>query len=235
MITASVVSHDHGDMVPDLVDDLLQCPEVSDISVILNVPETISLPSYDRIRIVRNESPRGYGANQNAAFQASQNPFFCVLNADIRLNENPFPCLLACLQDETVAMCAPIVVTPHGQIEDSARQFPTVIGLALKAAGLTRGTYQELHQRENPDWLAGMFLLMRSSAFREVGGFDERFFLYYEDVDLCRKMRARGYHLRQVQEEVVIHSARRSSRRDLWYAKHHFLSMAKYLCKGVPA
>lgn len=235
MVTASIVSHGHGGMVADLAGDLLECAEVTAIIITQNIPERVEYPVDPRLDIMCNKAPCGYGANQNAAFAGAVTPFFCVLNPDIRLTGNPFPALLTELHDEQVAASAPVIITPGGEVEDSARKFPTAASLLGKAAGIGRGTYDDADKRENPDWLAGMFLLLRTSAFRAVRGFDERYFLYYEDVDLCWRLRRAGYGLRQVQEVKTIHDARRASRRDWKHARWHLASMARFLARSAQA
>ena len=81
------------------------------------------------------------------------------------------------------------------------------------------------------DWVAGMFMLFRSEDFREVGGFDERFFLYYEDVDICRRLLSRGQRCVFQPDASVIHHARRASRRDLRLMGIHASSAARYLTR----
>lgn len=232
MVTASIVSHGHGRMVADLTQDLLACPEIATIHITQNIPEDQPYPDDDRIEVTRNGVVRGFGANQNAALLTADTPFLCVLNPDIRLVANPFPALLGAMQDKQVAACAPIVTTPAGRREDSARKFPTCKTLLGKAFGFGDGTYSRIADALNPDWLAGMFMLLRSSSFHALGGFDERYFLYYEDVDLCRRLRRRGHKLRQVQEVHAVHEARRASRRDWRHARWHLASMVRFLASG---
>jgi N-acetylglucosaminyl-diphospho-decaprenol L-rhamnosyltransferase len=74
-----------------------------------------------------------------------------------------------------------------------------------------------------------MFMLFRSDAFRQVGGFDERYFLYYEDVDICRRLRAGGHGIVFEPRAEVIHDARRASRRRLRQALHHLRSAIRFL------
>jgi GT2 family glycosyltransferase len=234
IVTASIVSHGHGAMVAGLVTDLLVCPEVGRIVITQNIPEVANYPPDNRIEVNCNAAPRGYGANQNAALLTATTPFFCVLNPDIRISGNPFPALLNAMDDQLLAACAPIIVTLEGNREDSARKFPTTMSLLGKMLRLCDGTYSSIAQTQNPDWLAGMFLLLRASAFREVGGFDERYFLYYEDVDLGWRLRGCGHCLRQVQEATATHDAQRASRRNWRYARWHLASMARFLIRSVP-
>ena len=231
MVTASIVSHGHGQMVARLVEDLLPCPEVLRIVITQNVDEEVAYPSDPRLDVRRNAAPRGYGANHNTALADATTPFVCVLNPDIRFQGNPFPALLRSFDDQSVALSAPKIVSPDGVTEDSARQFPTFSSLAAKAFGKNDGTYSDKTDLLNPDWSAGMFLLMRREAFAKVGGFDEGFYLYYEDVDLCWRLRRAGYQIVQDRTVAVTHDARRESRRSLRFAKWHLASMARYLFK----
>jgi N-acetylglucosaminyl-diphospho-decaprenol L-rhamnosyltransferase len=231
-IHASVVSHGHGTMVEHVVGELLGCPEVQFITITLNIPERLEFPQDTRITVASNPVPRGYGANHNAAWVGSTAPFFCVLNPDLRLVSNPFPALLAAMQDIRLAASAPVITDADGKREDSARKFPTVASLLRKALGRDNGTYATEREAADPDWLAGMFLMLSSSAFREVGGFDERYFLYYEDVDLCWRLRRRGHAVRQVLEVTAIHDARRASRKDWRHARWHLASMARFLARS---
>lgn len=231
MVTASVVSHGHGQMVARLVEDLLPCPEVLRIVITQNVDEEVAYPSDPRLDVRRNAAPRGYGANHNTALADATTPFVCVLNPDIRLQGNPFPALLRSFDDQSVALSAPKIVSLDGATEDSARRFPTFSSLAAKAFGKNDGTYSDKTDLLNPDWLAGMFLLMRRESYAKVGGFDEGFYLYYEDVDICWRLRCAGHHIVQDRSVSVMHDARRESRRSLRFAKWHLKSMARYLFK----
>jgi len=233
MVTASIVSHGHGAMVRGLVEELLGCPEVARVVVTQNVPERTEYPEDPRVEIIRNAKPHGYGANQNEAFAIAAGPFFCVLNPDIRLQRNPFPQLLSVFNDQSVALVAPKIISSDGSEEDSARRFPTAKDLLSKAFGRHDGTYLEKPEKGliYPDWLAGMFLLLRGDAFKKVGGFDEKFFLYYEDVDLCWRLRRDGFQVVQDRSVSVVHDARRESRRNLRFARWHLASMARYLIK----
>ena len=232
MITASIVSHGHGEMVAGLAEDLLACPEVSRIVITQNIPEEVAYPGDQRLVVRRNDVLRGYGANHNAALADATTPFVCVLNPDIRLQGNPYPVLLRAFDDKSVALTAPKIVGPDGATEDSARRFPTVVSLAAKVFGGDDGTYSDSSvSMIHPDWLAGMFLLLRREAFAMVGGFDEEFYLYYEDVDLCWRLRRAGYQIVQDRTVVVTHDARRESRRSLRFAKWHLTSMVRYLFK----
>ena len=232
-ITVSLVSHGQGSMVETLVAQLRRLPDIR-IILTLNIPESLGIHEDERVRIVRNPSPKGFGDNHNAAFQLAEGQWFCVMNPDIRLIGNPFPDLLGCLADPGVGVAAPLVLGVQGDIEDSARCFPSPLRILCKAWGGCRGSDYAMTDRPvYPDWVGGMFMLFRASVFEKAGGFDERFFLYYEDVDLCARLRLLGHEVILCPSAKVVHHARRSSHRNLRYLRWHLGSMLRFFFSPV--
>lgn len=227
-ITVSVVSHGQGDLVHQVLQDLQRLAHPGlDVLLTVNIPEnlpfTASAFSFP-LEITANPRPQGFGANHNAAARRAGGAYFCVLNPDIRFPLDPFPALLQALNAET-GVVAPRVVNPEGADEDHARPFPTAAGILAKAVLGRRGYDAGPH----PDWVAGMFMLLRTDTFRAAGGFDERYFLYYEDVDLCARLRAAGLGVTVVPRVRVVHAARRSSHRRLRYLAWHLASLLRFL------
>ncbi|MCS3744343.1 glycosyltransferase [Rhizobium sp. BK661] len=233
MITVSVVSHGHGHMVARLAEQLLTLPQVSCVVVTLNIEETLDLPREPRLRVVRNTAPRGFGANHNAAFELCKTPFYCVANPDIELRLDPFPALLQALNDPSAAVAAPLVLGPEGQIEDSWRRFPSPLDLGLKLFSFHRGTYPEAvrYSTFEPDWVGGMFLLFKSKEYLTLRGFDQEFFLYYEDVDICARIRGNGQKVVGSTEAEVVHRAQRASWRHWGYFSYHLASILRYFTR----
>lgn len=233
MIAVSIVSHGHGVMVPRLVEQLLIFPEVAQVLVTLNIPEKLALPSDERILVLENAQPKGFAANHNAAFVACTVDFFCPLNPDIEFLGNPFQTLLIAMGQHGVGMVAPRVDSPDGQHEDSWRHFPTLRSLLSKVFGGADGRYAlPVDGRPfAPEWVAGMFMLFRSDSFRRLGGFDDGFFLYYEDVDICVRLWKAGYRLLACPAVGVVHDARRDSHRRWPHLRWHFVSMVRYFTK----
>lgn len=237
-IVVSVVSHGQGDLVRDLLTDLAaRCATDIRIVLTLNMPEEIPLDmagyAYP-VEVIRNDQPKGFGANHNQAFRRLPGDYFCVVNPDIRVNDDPFGALVRCLVETGASLAAPVVVNPQGGIEDSVRRFPTPFRIAGKAFGLGRNSDYALSSRPfSPDWVAGMFMLFQSAAFLELGGFDERYFLYYEDVDICARLRLSGRDIVACPWVRVIHAARRESHRNLQYLTWHLVSISRFFCSLV--
>lgn len=235
MVSISIVSHGQGALVHELLKDVGRSCKQVEVLLTINVPEDLSLADRDfhfPLRILRNAAPRGFGANHNAAFARAAGKYFCVLNPDIRLTADPFPALVSALADAGIGVAAPRIANPDGETEDSARRFPTLWVIARKAlTGAQHHDYEVTHTPFSPEWVAGMFMLFRSAVFREIGGFDERYFLYYEDVDLCRRLRRRGYDVRLVPSVSAVHDARRQSRRSLLHLRWHLASMLRFFLR----
>ena len=251
-ITVSIVSHGHGRQVADLVKQVLAQPGVSHVILTLNVDESLDLPLTDRLEVVRNVTPQGFGANHNAAFTRCKTPYFCVLNPDISLSKGVFETLAQCLQATKSALGAPRVLSPDGSIEDSWRRFPTFSRLVFKAFGRDTTVWPQtvsqkpavLQQHDPvrqsdatsaevdwPDWVAGMCMLFDSEAFRAIKGFDEGFFLYYEDVDICARLWRSGSMVVACPAVSVTHDAQRASRHNWQHMRWHAQSMARYFWK----
>jgi N-acetylglucosaminyl-diphospho-decaprenol L-rhamnosyltransferase len=233
-ITVSIVSHRQNALVSSFLGDLGRLFG-KDISVVVteNVPGEVPLAVQGvdcPLELIVNQRPKGFGANHNAAFQRCRTALYCVANPDIRLAVDPFPALASALQGERVGVAAPLVRSPAGAIEDSARRSPTAASLLRKLfAGSAGPDYPVDRGPVEVDWVAGMFMLFRSEVFHAIGGFDEAYFLYYEDVDLCRRLRRRGDKVVYVPGAEVVHDARRGSHKDLSLMRHHVTSIARYL------
>jgi hypothetical protein len=238
LISISIASHQQMHLVKQLLDDLQAQCSAEDIEIILtrNVPETHDFNLDELIfplRLIDNPSPRGFGANHNAAFKIATGDYFCVLNPDIRLKENPFPALIALAQQAGVGVVAPRIVNTSGLREDSARRFPTPSELLRKALGGMSEVVTDAPDASAPDWIAGMFMFFPRSVFEELHGFDERYFLYYEDVDLCARLALAGYKRLVCSDVTVVHDARRSSHGNFRYASMHLKSIFRFFFSDV--
>lgn len=231
MITVSVVSHGHGEMVEKLIIQLINEPTVAQIILTLNISEFPEVIASKKLIVIRNNTPLGFSLNHNNAFKMCSQPFFCVLNPDIVLLDDPFEVLLECLQNKKLSLVAPIIMSPAAVVEDSAREFPTLPNVVRRLFFPSDGRWPiDWGKCVNyPDWVAGMFMLFTSSGYGGVGGFDERYFLYYEDVDLCRRMRSAGFRFGLCTKAKAIHDAQRDSRKNIKFFFWHCQSMIRFL------
>jgi len=234
MISISIVSHSQAHMLHALLTDLDQYCKTYPLEILLtlNLPETLPFNTNNfcfPVIVHTNPLPKGFSANHNHAFTKASGQYFCVMNPDIRLDEEVFTTLHTCLQDPVVGVAAPRVVNASGAIEDSARHFPTPFKILCRALGGCQGNdYIVEDETLFPDWVAGMFMIFRCEVFQQLGGFDERYFLYYEDVDLCARLRLQDFSVALCPTVKVTHHARRDSHRNIRYFKWHLFSMLKF-------
>jgi N-acetylglucosaminyl-diphospho-decaprenol L-rhamnosyltransferase len=235
--TVSIVSHGHGAMLRQLLGDLDRQAGLKGLRVLLTFNlgaeefDASAFPNLN-IEILRNPQPLGFGANHNRAFQQCTTRWFLILNPDLRLAASPpFDSLIACAEAHSrVGVVAPRVLSSAGAPEDSVRENLTPWSLVQRH---WHGDRQPV-ELDVPAcvgspfrWLAGMCLLIDSAAFREVGGFDERYFLYCEDYDLCARLYNRGYKLALDRGSTVIHDAQRGSHKSRRYFFWHLSSLLR--------
>lgn len=223
LVTVSIVSHGQWALIEPLIDQLDRwCSDVvAKIILTVNVPEDLSLKNSSRIPVERidNARPQGFGANHNAAFVRSASSWFLVLNPDIRLEGDVLSPLIA-QAHPTSGMITP-------RIKEPGKSHPEPYRDLLTPAELLRRRIKGHKPPRRPAWVAGMFMLLRAEAFRAVGGFDESFFMYCEDFDLCARVRLAGWQL-QVNEDLhVLHEAQRASNTSLRPLLWHVASFAR--------
>ena len=238
-ITLSIVSHAQMHLVLPLLHDLNTLHAQTPLQVVLtlNTPEVLPCAPQDfsfPLQVLHNPQPQGYGANHNQAFTHAQGAFFCVLNPDIRIAHNPFPALMAACTTPGVGLVAPAIHSSGGTLEDSARKFPTPLRIVRRVLTRRRNRdYEAKPAALHPDWVAGMFMLLRTPVYQQMGGFDDKFFMYCEDVDLCARARLAGLDVVQLPLPGVVHDAQLASRRDLQHLRWHIGSLLRFFCSGV--
>ena len=137
--------------------------------------------------------------------------------------------LLTCFVNNNSGIVAPAILNTNGQPEDSARKFPNFYSLFSKLIGF-QDTFVLPQSVSSVDWVAGMFMIIPREVFKKVGGFDhKRFFMYYEDVDLCLRVKNLGYEIIYDPSQSVTHDAQRASRHNLRHMKWHITSMFRFL------
>jgi N-acetylglucosaminyl-diphospho-decaprenol L-rhamnosyltransferase len=232
-VAAVVVSHGNAAELDRLLPAL--APQVDELVVIANVPGSVGeLPS--GARLLANEHPVGFGANVNRGVAASGAELVCTVNPDAVPRPGAVDELRRFLEERPRAgVAGPAMVYPDGTLQPSRRRFPTVAGTIVRRTPLRvlfdpyRLQRRHYNLGERPDapveadWMLGGFLLLRRTMLEELGGFDEGFFLYGEDIDLCYRAAKAGWERWYVPAAVVEHEhqavtdRRLLTRRTLWH------------------
>ena len=191
------------------------------------------------VRIIYNNRNVGFGAAVNQAARLGTAPLLWLLNPDCRVEPGAFAPQRATLDAHApCAIAAPQLLNGDGTVQASARGEPGALtglfgrhGLLARlfpSAALTRRNLRSEAlvasgvESADVDWVMGASMLIRRDRFEEVRGFDERYFLYWEDADLCRRLRNRGYTTRYVPRAGVLHPGGVSARTAAAFATREF-------------
>lgn len=227
-VAVSIVSHGHGALVQMLLADLAEhCSRnVARVVLTQNLPEADPVAPPGgwpfALELRRNPQPAGFGANHNRALRNAPQAWLCVLNPDVRLcsgaARNPFPALLRAAGQPGVGCAYPQQVSLEGRVQDSERALPTPLALVRRRV-LGRHEHQV-------DWVNAACLLLPRAVWQQLGGFDERYFMYCEDVDLCLRVRLLGLNLQRADAQIV-HTGTRASRSGLQHLRWHLTSLLR--------
>ncbi len=157
----------------------------------------------------------GYGAAANAGVARASGEAIVICNPDLVVVPGTVAALVATLDaDPSLAAVGPRIDRPDGTRYPSARAFPSLAdaaGHAFVGLATTRNPWSRRYLRSDAeaagpvDWVSGAFMLVRRSAFEAVGGFDESYFMFLEDVDLCRRLRLAGWGVAYEPAGRVVH------------------------------
>jgi hypothetical protein len=237
----SLVSHHHGALVEQALQSLATSLQGSTLQV--RVLLTLNLPEPDLERslqvqawpfvltFLHNSTPLGFGVNHNQAFLRCQAPWFAVVNPDIFWPAGDVSFWNALQQDDWPALAGLVCPQQHdadGRRQDFARAVMTPWGLAARVwrrwlGAAPSGVAASVAQA---DWVNGACMVFRSQAFADLEGFDERYFMYCEDTDICLRLQLAGWSMQGV-DWAVVHDARRTTQHSWRHLAWHLRSMLR--------
>lgn len=230
---------------------LLALPQAARVFVINNVPDTAAKAwlthTYPEVQVIENARPQGFAHNVNQVIQ--QNPdfeFYLLINPDVISLPGMIEGLLAVMErDPKVGVAGPELLNFDGSIQPSRRRFASFRVLIFRALHLD-GIFKNLpavnhylmsndsfDEVSEVDWITGAVLLLRKKALDQVGLMDERFFLYFEDEDLCCRMWQNSWKVCYVRTARAYHAHIAEGRKKILSKAnfHHLLSAFKMLIK----
>jgi len=242
-VSAVVISHGHREELARSLPALM--PQVDEAVVIANLPGSGPADPAGA-RVIEQPRPLSFAANINAGAAATRGELLLVANPDTVAE----PGAVAVLRDffgayERCGAAGPQMLDPGGKLQPSRRRFPTVGGTLVRRTPLRllfpplERQRRHYHLDERPvepvraDWMLGGFLMIRRAAFDEVGGFDEGFRMYGEEIDFCYRLAKTGWERWYVPAAVVTHrwdaftDRRLLTRRTLW----HWSGMLRFVRK----
>lgn len=202
---------------------------------------------WPEVRVIANDENVGFCRANNQAIRASDSPYLLLVNTDARLAPGSIATLLGHLErDERAAVVGPRLVYGDGAFQRwTAGRLPTVASLGVFLLGLDRiapgslgrGSLYLARDRDRafrPEWVSSAVMAVRRAALDEVGLLDESIFVYMDDVDLCARAVAAGWHVWYAPETTATHFMGASSKRvtgrpnpeairalNRWHARRH--------------
>ncbi|HVC71405.1 MAG TPA: glycosyltransferase family 2 protein [Acidimicrobiales bacterium] len=226
-VAVVVVNHDAGETLAAFL-ETLRSEKVSEVIVVDNNSSDGSSDGVDldpTVRVVRTGVNLGYGAGANRGLALTDADLVLVSNPDVAVHPGALSALAAAFAaDPTLAIAGPRILEADGRRYPSARRFPSMTVAAGHALfGMIspgnrfsrRYRMTDLDSSSNRpsdrsagiavDWVSGACFMARAAALKELGGFDEAYFMYLEDVDLCWRAHRRGWAVAYVPAATVTH------------------------------
>lgn len=257
MVAASIVTYNTpADELQKCLSMLAACPQITRVDIIDNSRQkyiadivnthnsTPEAPTTQQVNYIPNDNT-GYGAANNISLRQSLSQpslkYHLVLNSDIEFSPSVITQLLTLMeQDPSIALTIPKVTDTNGIEQSHYHPLPTPFDLIAHRFLPRRWVRRRMDRYEikidgltqplNLPYVHGCFMLMRCDALRKIGLFDERFFMYPEDIDLTRRLH-QHYLTLAVPHVSIIHAHRAASRRSLKMLRIHITNMIRYFNK----
>ncbi|MDD5072047.1 MAG: glycosyltransferase family 2 protein [Patescibacteria group bacterium] len=206
---------------------------------------------YPEIRFVQNKKNLGMGAGNNAGIKKAQGKYAVIMNPDTIAFPDTFLKLYNFMESNPeVGIAGPKQFYPDRTVQNSCYQWYNLLTPIYRRTPLGKFKFArkdvdrflmkdfDHNSAKEVDWLLGSFLFCRRACLDQIGLFDERFFMYLEDTDLCRRASSRSWKVIYFPESRIIHNHKRESAETAWYkffwnkaSRAHVISWLKYLRK----
>jgi GT2 family glycosyltransferase len=198
--------------------------------------------------IILNKENKGFGSACNQIAKKTRTPYLLFLNPDVLVTKGSIERLDSFMKEHPeVVLATGKLLNLNGTLQLSCRRFPTILRALFGRASLSRKLFPDNPITRNymlteldynsiqyPDWIRGAVMMVRTKLFSEVRGFDEQFFLYLEDTDLCLRFRKKGYEIAYVPDAVFYHKLGGSTKKKALETQLiHNISMFYYIEKNL--
>lgn len=177
------------------------------------------------VRLIRSDMNLGFGVANNRAIDAARGRYLVLLNSDAIFHPGALACAIAHMEaDASAGVGGARLVGRDGSWQPAGRMFPSILRDAFVLTGLAsrfprsrffsaaERTWADPHLPAEVDWVTGAFMILRREALAKTGLFDPTFFLYCEEVDLCRRVKDASFQVRYWPDIAVTHLHGESSR-----------------------
>lgn len=248
ILSASIVTYNNVNIVGKLLDELLTVPmlRTKDIHVIDNASsdgtQAMLKENFSKLSLYLLDKNLGYGRGHNMALPHIDSLYHMVINPDILVTPSAIESMYAYMENnKTVVALSPRVFFPEGEEQFLPKELPSIrylLGGQFEKLGRPFKTWRDSYTWRHKSvaspspisFATGCFMFLNTAMYKRVGGFDPRYFLYMEDVDISRKLSEMGLVIYHPEISVMHHWSRESSR-NLKGALLHISSASKYFLK----
>jgi GT2 family glycosyltransferase len=242
MITASIVLFNENlETLKITVDSFLKIPLVKKLYLIDNSPVN-TLEAYfehSEIEYIFVGNNIGFGKAHNLVLNKINSNFHLILNPDVEFSPDVIPNLISVIKDNSeVSFITPNVIYPNKEKQFVCRKHPTFFDLINRKLKISKNQiikneYQnkDLSKPFYPEFIHGCFMLFKTKDFKQLKGFDKRYFLYMEDADICRKIDDSGKKKLYYPNIEITHQHQKGSSKSIKLFFYHLSSAFKYFLK----
>lgn len=247
-VTASLVAYkEDAEELTRSIESFINYDNATKLYLIENYQNDLSneILSNPKIERIKTGSNLGFGAGHNLVLNKinTESDYHLILNPDVDFDSNILKELIDILKkDLDLAMIAPKVFFPNGQLQHSYRRYPSLFELFIRRVPVfktlfknvyLKGVYADLNVTKPfyAEYLTGCFHLYKTKDFLRLKGFDERYFLYMEDVDICKKIDTINKKKMYYPNVSITHVLKQGSSKRMSLFLRHLISMIKYFNK----
>lgn len=247
-ISIIIVNWNTKDFLMECLNSLEECSSVykKEVIVVDNGSSDGSLEAvrvtFPEAQVIQNNANLGFAKANNIGIAKSRGRYVCLVNSDVKVMDNCINRLITYMDtNPNIGVSGPKILNPDLTIQDSCRTFPSLWNNLSQTLGLDKlfrnspffsgeHMFHFKHDVVFPvDYLAGCFFMVRRKALDEIGLLDERFFIYQEEVDWCRRFKRAGWDVFFFPEATIIHNHSASSSKDpLRFAAEQIKSKKTY-------
>ncbi len=224
MVSVIIVSYNTREILLNALEALFENSKGVDMEVFVvdnnSADDSAAMVQHDfpSIRLIANNRNLGFAAANNQAFALASGRYIILLNPDAYIRPASIEnCLAFMERTPKCGLAGGKIISPEGQLEPSARRFPSALSKLLTLSGLSGkfphspllnrhefGGFAHDHPLE-VDWVPGTFTIIRKEMIDAIGAFDERFYIYYEETDLCLRAKKAGWKVYFIHDAEVMH------------------------------
>ncbi|MFA6194664.1 MAG: glycosyltransferase family 2 protein [Patescibacteria group bacterium] len=242
MISFIIVNFNTAEITKDCISSLLSNTSDKDREIIIidnasvdDSPAILNAAFGGAIKLISNQNNLGFATANNIGARAAKGDILFFLNSDTIVGSDIIGPIIKALDNQKLGIVAPVLLLADGQKQPFAYgRFPRLASVIFNKV-LAFDCSRIAGQLKLVDWVSGAALAIRKSVFEKIGGWDERFFLYFEDVDFCWRAKQRGFEIAVLESISIVHLGGRSLVKSRERKKQYYLAQEYFFRKNYGA